>query len=171
MATPLALTQPQPSNRLLETFFKEKKSAPKSKQASGSSASIARAAVDSDIFNLPVSSDLRKLTRSERLFSVATQVDIRSLTISGDSEFYLFMEMRAERKWASFRMNSHKWVVETDEYNKRLEAKNQQSSLSTVKKNPRALLEKLIAIEAAVLRRLATQNFTCKFTSAALCPR
>lgn len=71
--------------------------------------------------------------------------------------------MRAERKWASYRMNSNKWVVETDEYNKRLEKKNQESNLPTIKKNPRALLEKLAIIEAAVLRRLATNNFVCKF--------
>jgi len=59
-----------------------------------------------DAFQLPVSPDLQQLTPSQRIFSIATRTDIRSLTISGDVEFYLFMQLRAERGWATFKMTS-----------------------------------------------------------------
>lgn len=65
--------------------------------------------------------EFERLTKSQRLFSLATQMDVRSLNISGDVEFYLFMEMRAEGQWVSFRMTPPKWVSETSEYNSRMQ--------------------------------------------------
>lgn len=56
------------------------------------------------------------LTRSQRIFSIATQTDIRSLTLK-DEEFRLFMDMRAEMQWATFNMTSPKWAEATREYN------------------------------------------------------
>jgi hypothetical protein len=114
-----------------------------------------------DVFSRPVDPKFEKLTRSERLFSLATRTNPRSLDISSNVEFYLFMEMRAERGWASFKMTSRKWVNETAEYNKRLTEKNRKAGLPTIEKNPRALLEKLTTIEAKVLERVATGNYTC----------
>ena len=115
-----------------------------------------------DIFQLPVSPDLQGLTKSQRLFSVATRIDVRSLTITGEAEFYLFMEMRAERGWASFKMTPHKWVVETANYNTRLEELNRRAGQLFIAKNPRALLDKLAAVEISVMSRLATQDFKCE---------
>lgn len=130
-----------------------------------SSQLVAAVAPAADIFNLPVGPELQKLTKSQRLFSLATKVDIRSLKISTNIEFYLFMDMRSEEQWTSFKMTSRKWVTATDEYNRRLEDSNKKERCETFKKNPRALLDKLIEIEVSVLKRLVTQKFTCKFTS------
>jgi hypothetical protein len=115
-----------------------------------------------DAFQLPVSPDLQRLTPSQRIFSIATRTDIRSLTISGDVEFYLFMRMRAERGWATFKMTSHKWVAETAEFNLRLEKLNTEANRPTIKKNPRALLDKLLSIETKVIERIATNNYICE---------
>ncbi|KAF8124424.1 hypothetical protein EV363DRAFT_1540574 [Boletus edulis] len=58
------------------------------------------------------------LTRSQRLFSLATNIDARALVLSESGEFYLFMDMRAESKWVSHEMTSKQWVEATAEYNK-----------------------------------------------------
>jgi hypothetical protein len=115
-----------------------------------------------DVFHLPVSPDLQRLTKTQRLFSISTRTDIQSLTILGDIEFFLFMEMRAERGWASFKMTSQRWVTETTEFNLRLEKKNEAENRQTIKKNPRALLDKLLAIEVKVLERIAMNNYKCE---------
>lgn len=73
------------------------------------------------------------------------------------------MEMRSQKGWASFRMNSNKWVVETAEYNRRLAATNQSRGLETIKKHPRALLEKLLKIEIKVVERIQTNDFSCEY--------
>jgi hypothetical protein len=113
------------------------------------------ALISTDVFQLPIGPEFKKLTRSQRLFSLATHTDVRSLEISGDIEFYLFMEMRAERQWASFRMTPQKWVTETMEYNSRL----QKQDPTAITKNPRALLDKLIAMEVKIINRVATNNY------------
>jgi hypothetical protein len=115
-----------------------------------------------DVFQLPVPLNLQGLTKSQRLFSVATQIDVRSLTVSGDVEFYLFMDMRAERGWASFKMTPYKWVAETVSYNARLEELNKKADKPFIPKNPRALVDKLAAIKIKITDRLATQNFKCE---------
>jgi hypothetical protein len=111
-----------------------------------------------DVFNLPVGPEFEKLTRSQRLFSIATQTDVRALNISRDVEFYLFMEMWSERQWVSFRMTPLKWVGETREYNSRL----QKQDPTMIPKHPRALMDKLIVMEVKILERIATNNFKCK---------
>ena len=111
-----------------------------------------------NVFQLPVGPEFERLTKSQRLFSLATRTDVRSLEISGDTEFFLFMEMRAERQWASFRMTPHKWVTETNEYNARLHKQDAKA----IQKNPRALMDKLIVIEVKIMERIATNNFNCK---------
>jgi len=72
----------------------------------------------------------------------------------------LFMAMRAERQWASFRMTLQKWVTETMEYNSRL----QKEDPTAIAKNPRALLDKLIAMEVTIIDRVATNNYKCMYT-------
>ncbi|CAL1700308.1 unnamed protein product [Somion occarium] len=110
---------------------------------------------------LPLPDDMSGLTRSQRLFSIATNIHIDSLTIKDANEFFLFMEMRRESKWASFNMTPKCWVLATEEYNTRLAQILNVPTLA-VKKNPRALMTKLSEIEAIILTRLSTQNFTCK---------
>ena len=113
-----------------------------------------------DKFSLPISTDLCKLTRSEHLFSIAAKINIHSLTILTDVEFYLFIKMQVEQQWVSHCMTSHKWVSKTNKYNRCLKANNKKQS--TVFKNPRALLDKL---EAEVMKRLTTRNFTCEWSN------
>ena len=101
------------------------------------------------------------LTRSQFLFSIGTAMDVRSLAVQGDLEFFLFMEMRAEFQWTSFTMTSQKWVSATHTYNERLEEKARVRGVQFIKKNPRALMEKLGEIEPKISKRLLTKNFKC----------
>jgi hypothetical protein len=71
------------------------------------------------------------------------------------------MDMRAEAGWVSFGMTSRKWALATLDYNERLEKVCQSKNLSTNKKNPRALVEKLGEIERIIMNRLATGNYKC----------
>jgi hypothetical protein len=105
-----------------------------------------------------------QLTRSQRLFSIATQTDVRSLAIKDDAEFYLFMDMRAEKKWVSFNMTSHRWLTASQEYNARLQAQNDAKNCSTIKKNPRALMDLLGTIEAKVSERIIKNDYVCEFS-------
>ena len=57
------------------------------------------------------------LTRSQWLFSLATNIDPRSLTIQENIKFYLFMDMHAEFKWISHEMSPKRWVDATAEFN------------------------------------------------------
>jgi hypothetical protein len=106
--------------------------------------------------------DSSKLTRSQCLFAVATRTDPRSMAIKEDYEFFLFMDMRAEFQWASFNMTSRKWVMATQAYNTRLEAINSSKNRATIKKNPRALMDFLGAIEPKISERIIKQDFFCE---------
>jgi hypothetical protein len=108
--------------------------------------------------------DSRALTRSQRLFSIATNIDVRSIAIKEDHEFFLFMEMRQECQWSSFSLTSKKWVAATHEYNTRLEALNLQNGVPHVKKNPRALVEKMEEVEAIITQRINAGDYKCKLT-------
>ncbi|KAG0694993.1 hypothetical protein DFH29DRAFT_880333 [Suillus ampliporus] len=96
-------------------------------------------------------------TRSQRLFSIATGVDPRSLTFQNSDEFYLFMDMRAEFKWLSYQMTSKRWVLATEEYNCRLTKKMGQS---VVQKNPQALLRALGDIELKLMSKITKNDYT-----------
>lgn len=109
------------------------------------------------------------LTRSQLLFSIGTDMDVRSLVVQGDVEFYLFMEMRAEFQWTSFAMTSQKWVSATHIYNERLEQQARVRGILFIRKNPRALMEKLGEIEPKISKRLLTKNFKCLSISSFLC--
>ena len=105
------------------------------------------------------------LTRSQRLFSLATNIDPRSLLIQGDSEFFLFMDMRAEFKWISHEMTPKRWVEATAEYNKRMVAKRLGSGPSVVLKHPLALSRKLGELEPRLMSRILKADFKCKYHS------
>ena len=103
------------------------------------------------------------LTRSELIFSAATSINPQSLVIAGGEEFYLFMDLRATHQWASFGMNSQKWVTATRLFNEAFTAQQHAKGISNIiKKNPRALMDKLGEMEPKIAKRIATQNYTCK---------
>jgi hypothetical protein len=111
---------------------------------------------------LPLPPTTTKLTRSEQLFSAATRVNPKSLTIDSGDEFFLFMELRREEQWTSYGMTSHKWVEAANTYNRRLQTVNQSKGLPTIPKNPRALMDKLGEIEPKIINRLTQKNFVCE---------
>ncbi|KAG2159435.1 uncharacterized protein EDB93DRAFT_1075128, partial [Suillus bovinus] len=76
------------------------------------------------------------MTRSQHFFTIATRIDAHAMQISGNTEFHLFMDMRAEFAWISFKMMPKQWVVATETYNNHLKEKNHANGLETVKKNP-----------------------------------
>ncbi|GBE80642.1 hypothetical protein SCP_0303590 [Sparassis crispa] len=101
------------------------------------------------------------LTASQRVFSISTGIHILSLTILTDNEFYLFMNLRSEFQWVSYNMTPQKWVVAANDYNVRLEALNGAKGKNTIRKTPRALMEKLGEIEPKILTCLSSGKFTC----------
>ncbi|KAF9235523.1 hypothetical protein BU15DRAFT_19479, partial [Melanogaster broomeanus] len=95
-------------------------------------------------------------TRSQRLFSIATGISPESLTIKGNVEFFLFMDMCAKSRWISYQMTSKKWVKATDEYNRHLATK---CGDAVMKKNPQALLRKLGEIEPRLIERVLKDDY------------
>ncbi|KAH9931192.1 hypothetical protein B0H21DRAFT_699867, partial [Amylocystis lapponica] len=137
----------------MHQFFAVQRSVPKQPSSESSPKSSV------SLPNLPlltVSGD----TPSQRLFSVATGIHPRSMTISSNDEFYVFMDMRYEKKWVSFEMSPRKWVIAANDYNTRLEAFNRSRGTSTIRKTPRALMEKLGEIEPKILARIASGRYT-----------
>ncbi|KAF7973294.1 hypothetical protein HWV62_15675 [Athelia sp. TMB] len=120
----------------------------------------AKATGSVDVFSLPVDKSLQNLTKSQRLFTLGTGINVRALKISGDIEFFLFMTMREERQWASFKMTPTKWAVETKLYNTRLV--EYPGSTAVVLKHPRALLEKLSAVQTDIIKRLRKNDYKAR---------
>ncbi|KAF9475045.1 hypothetical protein BDN70DRAFT_814702 [Pholiota conissans] len=109
--------------------------------------------------HLPSSLSAQGLTRSQLLFSMGTLIDPRALNVSTKEEFYLFMDMRSEFQWTTFGMTASKWASAAEEYNVWLESIGKEKSITTVKKNPRALADKLKNIEPHITNRLLKQDF------------
>ncbi|KAG2091336.1 uncharacterized protein F5147DRAFT_643230 [Suillus discolor] len=99
------------------------------------------------------------ITRSQHLFFIATGIDPRSLTLQNSDEFYLFMDMRAKFKWLSYQMTLKRWVLATEEYNRRL---TQTAGRSVIQKNPQALLHALGDIEPKLMNRIIRDEYTSK---------
>lgn len=126
-------------------------------------ASSHAAAVLTQQLPLPPGLNVQGLTQSERIFAVATGVDPRSLRINQGEEFFLFMSMREMYKWRTYSMNSKRYADGVKTYNLALEPLAQRKGFLFVEKNPRALLDKLTEIEAVILKRCKTKNFTCTY--------
>lgn len=124
--------------------------------------------------HLPPPIDLdAHLTPSERIFSLKTHFNIRSLYIGGGEgtshEFYLFMAMRQQYGWQTWRMSAAEFAQATEQYNERLTHENSRRGIrTTVPKHPRALVNKLAEVEAMCLNRIKMQDFKC--TSYSACP-
>lgn len=71
--------------------------------------------------------------------------------------------MQAERQWVSYKMTPLKWVAEMKLYNERLQDANTSmdttKKTTTILKNSRALLKKLLSVKSDVLERIAKQDF------------
>ena len=111
---------------------------------------------------VPLPPDGAGLTRSQRLFTISTGVRVDSLTIARGDEFFLFMKLRAQHQWASFRMTAPKWVEATKAYNAELELANSSHNRNSTLKNPRALVAMLGTVEATMNDRLITGNYQCE---------
>ena len=93
------------------------------------------------------------LTHSKLIFSAATSINPQSLVIAGGEEFYLFMDLHATHQWASFGMNSQKWVTVTCLFNEAFITQQHAKGISDiVKKNPHALMDKLGEIEPKIAK-------------------
>lgn len=97
-----------------------------------------------------------KLTASERLFMDATGVNPLALRIEKDEEFFLFADLRVELKLRTFEMTPRRIGEITQIYNSRLETQG----IAAVKKDPRAIMAALSALEERARERLVTKNFT-----------
>ncbi|EGO27964.1 hypothetical protein SERLADRAFT_406875 [Serpula lacrymans var. lacrymans S7.9] len=103
--------------------------------------------------------NMPSISHSQRIFSIFTGIDPRSLVILTDREFYLFMDMRYQHKWVSFSMSAQKWVDATEMYNVALEELCTREGIDIVRKNPRALFDKLGDVETAIIERMSTNNY------------
>ncbi|EGO24999.1 hypothetical protein SERLADRAFT_469049 [Serpula lacrymans var. lacrymans S7.9] len=103
--------------------------------------------------------NLNGLSRFQRIFSILTGIDPRSLTLNSSAKFFLFMDMRLQNKWALFSMTSQKWVLATADYNSRLEKLPKSGGSPAVMKKPRALFDKLGEIETKIVKRIKSNNF------------
>ncbi|KAG1818938.1 hypothetical protein EV424DRAFT_1287430, partial [Suillus variegatus] len=89
-------------------------------------------------------------------FSITTGINPCSLTLQDSVEFYLFMDLRAELKWISYQMTSKRWVLATEEYNRRLVLKKGEP---VVKKNYQALLRALGDIEPKLMNKIIKNDY------------
>ncbi|KAI0704824.1 hypothetical protein C8Q76DRAFT_631245 [Earliella scabrosa] len=102
------------------------------------------------------------ITRSQRVFSIATGIDPRTLSFGSASdrlEFFAFMDLRDRNKWASYKMTNFDWVCAASMYNVEISKINAKHGKQLPMKTPRALMEKLGEIESAILTRIRTSNY------------
>ena len=102
------------------------------------------------------------LTHSQRLFSLATNIDARSLVVKECDEFYLFMDMRTEFKWISHEMTPKRWVTAMAEYNRQLVGK---CGSSAILKHPLVLLRKLGKLEPRLMNRITRGDYKYKYNA------
>ncbi len=105
-------------------------------------------------------------TPSQRLFSIATGIDSRSLSFSGQDkkEFFLFMDLRERFKWVSFKLSLFDWVGVASIYNTELQALKAREGRAFVNKTPRALMEFLTKMETTILSRIARGDFKSTYS-------
>ncbi|KAI1781762.1 hypothetical protein LXA43DRAFT_907796 [Ganoderma leucocontextum] len=103
-------------------------------------------------------------TRSQRIFSIKTGINPLSTKIDGDDEHALFMKLRLDHQWVSHAMSPRKYVEAASVYNTELEKANRLNAYIsyTVRKTPRAIMEKLGSVEDMIVKRLVSQEFVCE---------
>ncbi|KAI1782658.1 hypothetical protein LXA43DRAFT_1103634 [Ganoderma leucocontextum] len=105
------------------------------------------------------------LTRSQKVFSIATGIDPRVLTFSKNTswrEFELFMKLRDTHKWVTYKMTPFHFVCAASTYNAAISQINQTGGEQFPLKTPRAILEKLGDIEAQIFVHVRDNNFESK---------
>ncbi|KAF7794597.1 hypothetical protein EIP86_005733 [Pleurotus ostreatoroseus] len=101
------------------------------------------------------------LSRSERIFHLHTGINPHSLRIEKfGAEHFTFMNLRFERKWASYEMTPRGYLAAAEAYNDRLaEDLAKEGKKLAVKKTAHALIEKLAEVETCCINRIITENF------------
>ncbi|KAG1878540.1 hypothetical protein C8R48DRAFT_589772 [Suillus tomentosus] len=107
---------------------------------------ISPAAINSTVTPAPIPR-LPWITYSQHFFIIATRIDVCVMQISGDTEFYLFMDMRVEFTWISFKIIPKQWIIAIKIYNNHLEEKSHGNSVKVVGKNPRPFFESLVRLK------------------------
>ena len=100
-----------------------------------------------------------KLTKKQLYFLSSSKTDPRSYTIERGREFFIYMDLREQRQWSSFRMTPKSWQDATRLLNEEL---REQLSSSAPPKIPRALVDKLAEVEQRILQRIQTGNHKCE---------
>lgn len=112
---------------------------------------------------LPLPDGPLGLTQSEQIFTLATGQHPQSLRIDYGDEFYIFMRLRAEKKWWTCGMSPQTYVECTSVYNCELLGLARTKGHTFVPKNPRALYDKLGDIEKSILTRIQKNSFKCTY--------
>ncbi|THH23139.1 hypothetical protein EUX98_g8034 [Antrodiella citrinella] len=104
------------------------------------------------------------LTRTELLFKGATAVDPRGLEVGRvhPQEFYVFMELREQFGWTSFGMSSRSWIAAARTYNRCLESKSVEHNFTFVAKSARALQTKQGSVEATIMKKVSSGDYSSK---------
>jgi hypothetical protein len=100
-------------------------------------------------------------------------IHIESLRIGRGPEFFLFMKLRSQCKWVSFKMMLSKWVEATKLYNpaavKLDELGGSNQSHPYIAENLCALMLQLGMVEATISDRIITGNYKCEQSRDGLC--
>ncbi|KAI0066538.1 hypothetical protein BV25DRAFT_1912599 [Artomyces pyxidatus] len=99
------------------------------------------------------------LSRSQALFERVTRIDPRALKIGDDQEFFVFMDLRLQHRWATFSMTSRNAVTAAELFNAAMKAHNDPRGVTTVKKNPSAIIEKLNRVEEMIVKKIKSGNY------------
>ncbi|EJD40175.1 hypothetical protein AURDEDRAFT_170755 [Auricularia subglabra TFB-10046 SS5] len=101
------------------------------------------------------------LSRSGALFKAATGVSPDALRITGD-DWFLFASLRVSQKLCTYNMTPSRLGEVTNMFNEQLVAKYGEM---VVRKDPRAIMSTLSALEATVIARLNANDFMSKNNS------
>lgn len=102
------------------------------------------------------------LTQSQLVYERLTGLLFLAFKIETDDKFYLFMDFCLKYQWVLFKLNAQGWVEAMEVYNQELTALNTMRGITTIPKNPHALIDKLGEMEREILLRIARNNFVCK---------
>lgn len=103
------------------------------------------------------------MTRSQAIYQAWSKQNPLASMISGNDEFFLFMDMRADLQWYSPLLTPAAIDEATRKYNEKLQQLCREKGQPFVRKLPQALINKLTAIEELVKRRLREQRFACAY--------
>ena len=112
---------------------------------------------------LPLSADANGLIHSKSLFTIAIDIDPRSLMINRNIEYLLFIDLHNKYKWCLFNITSSKYIVCIELFNAELKKKYCVLNKPFIIKNPCVLINKFGEIEPYILMCILNKNYKCKF--------